>query len=150
MPAALASRAVDAIAIWEPHAQNALEAVGADSVTFQNGSAYAERFNLNTTTTVLADPAKRRALVALIRLLERAAEDTRKHPAEARRLASPLLSIPERTIAATWQHFKFPADLRPEVATVLDEVEPWAAASQNRPRRSRAQLAILLDRTLLP
>jgi len=54
MPAALASRAVDAVAIWEPHAQNALDALAADVVMFQDASAYTERFNLNTTSAVLA------------------------------------------------------------------------------------------------
>jgi len=145
MPAALASRAVDAVAIWEPHAQNAQSAVGADAITFQNGSAYIERFNLNTTTAVIADPAKRRALAALIRLLQRASEDVRKHPADARRVAAPQLSIPEHIIATTWRHFRFPANLRADLTGVLNQVEPWAAASQNRPPRSRSQLALLLQ-----
>lgn len=149
MPTALASRAVDAVAIWEPHAQIAIEALTADAVTFQDGAAYTERFNLNTTTAVLADPAKRRALVTLVKLLQRASEDTRKRPADARRFTSPILSIPERTMAAAWPHFRFPADLRAEVMTVLNQVEPWAAAAQDRPPRTSAQLAGLLDRTLL-
>ena len=145
MPTALASRAVDAVAIWEPHAQNSLAALGADVITFQDASAYTERFNLNTATTVLADPAKRRALAALIRRLQRASEDIRKHPAAAHRLASPPLSIPEATIAATWKQFRFAADLRPDVLTVMMQVEPWAAASQSRSPRSRSQLALLLE-----
>ena len=150
MPAALASRAVDAVAIWEPHAQNASEGLGADFVTFQDGSAYTERFSLNTTAAVLADPAKRRALVELVGMLQQASEDTRKRPADARRLASPILSIAERTMAAAWPHFRFPADLHAnELTTVLNQVEPWAAASQNRSPRSRMELALLLDGSVL-
>ena len=54
MPAALKRGDVDAVAIWEPHAQNSLEALGSDAVDLQNPSVYRERFNLNTTTKSLA------------------------------------------------------------------------------------------------
>lgn len=150
MPAALASGSVDAISIWEPHAHYAFARLGADAVTHQNGAAYTEHFNLNTTTAVLADPAKRQALSALLVLLRTASEDIRNRPTEARRLVSPLLSIPELVIAALWPQFSFPADLRLDVVEVMTEVEPWAALSQNRRARSREDLALLLDRSLLP
>ena len=67
MPAALKRGDIDAVAIWEPHAQNALEALGSDAVDLQDASVYRERFNLNTTTKVLRDPEKRRALVEFLR-----------------------------------------------------------------------------------
>src|SRR5437763_593261 len=48
MPAALVKRDIDAMAMWEPHAQNAISALGADAVVWQDPSIYRERFNLNT------------------------------------------------------------------------------------------------------
>jgi NitT/TauT family transport system substrate-binding protein len=65
MPAALKNRTVDAVAIWEPHAQNSLEALGSDFVVFEDPDVYTERFNLNTRSDVLANPTKRAALVRL-------------------------------------------------------------------------------------
>jgi hypothetical protein len=55
MPAALARGDVDGVSIWEPAAERSLQALGADAQVI-NGPAYRERFNLNTTTAVLADP----------------------------------------------------------------------------------------------
>src|SRR5262249_1746225 len=59
MPSALDKRSVDAVSIWEPHAQNSLRAIGNDAVILEDPAAYTERFNLNTRTDVLADSAKR-------------------------------------------------------------------------------------------
>ena len=64
MPAALEKRTVDAVSIWEPHAQHSLEMLGADAGVLEDPAPYTERFNLNTRTDVLSDPAKRRAMAA--------------------------------------------------------------------------------------
>ena len=61
MPAALKRGDVDAIAIWEPQANNSEQALGADAIVFQDRPVYRELFNLNTTAEVLADPARRSA-----------------------------------------------------------------------------------------
>jgi len=83
MPAALKRGDVDAVAIWEPHAQNSLEALGKDAIELKNPSVYSERFNLNTTTRVLRDPEKRRALVGFLGDLRRASGRTRSQPHQA-------------------------------------------------------------------
>ena len=41
MPAALENRTVDAVSIWEPHAENAFRAIGSDAVVFEDGSGCA-------------------------------------------------------------------------------------------------------------
>jgi len=65
MPAALAQGQADAMAMWEPHPQNAINLIGKDAIVMTDPRkaphAYFERFNLNTTTTVLNDPRRRAA-----------------------------------------------------------------------------------------
>jgi ABC-type nitrate/sulfonate/bicarbonate transport system substrate-binding protein len=149
MPAALKRGDVDAVAIWEPHAQNSLETLGSDAVDLQNASVYRERFNLNTTTKVLRDPAKRRALVELLRAVLRASDLARRQPAQARTLLAPFINTPEKTIEHAWNRFVFPANLPRDLPAVLGEVEIFVAAIQNRQPRPRAGLQPLIDASVL-
>jgi NitT/TauT family transport system substrate-binding protein len=149
MPAALKRGDVDAVAVWEPHAQNSLEALGSDAVDLQNASVYRERFNLNTTTKVLRDPDKRRALVGFLRAVMRASDLARRQPIQARALLAPFIGTPEGTIAHAWNRFSFNANLPGDLPEVLGNVEIFVAAVQYRQPRPRASLATLIDPSLL-
>ena len=52
MRAALQMHSVDSVSIWEPHAQNSLEALGKDAIIFEDPSVYTEHFNLNTRSEI--------------------------------------------------------------------------------------------------
>jgi len=149
MPAALKQGDVDAVAIWEPHAQNSLEALGSDAVDLQDASVYRERFNLNTTTKVLRDPDKRRALVEFLRAVTRASDLARRQPVQARMLLAPFINTPAATIEHVWNRFTFPANLPGDLPTFLGNVEIFVAAVQFRQPRMKAALIPLIDRSLL-
>jgi NitT/TauT family transport system substrate-binding protein len=146
MPAALKRNEVDAVAIWEPHAQNSLEALGSDAVILQNSSVYRERFNLNTTTRALTDSGKRRALVTFLRAVLRASERIRSQPDQARRSLAPFINAPEPTIEHVWNQFRFPGNLPDDLPAVIANVEIFVAAIQNRPVRPQGAL---IDGSLL-
>lgn len=149
MPAALARHTVDAVAIWEPHAENSQQALGKDNVILEDPAAYIERFNLNTRTDVLANPAKRQALVALVREIARASARLRSRPPDLIRSLAPKISLPDRTVMAVWPQFSFPASISEGLGAALDQVEPWVAAMQKRAPQSGNNLAALIDRTVL-
>jgi len=149
MPAALKRGDVDAVVIWEPHAQNSLEALGKDAIELKNPSVYSERFNLNTTTSVLRDPEKRRALVGFLGDVRRASGRARSQPHQAVTFLAPAINAPERTIQRVWRQFRFPASLPDDLPTVLAGVETFVAATQNRQPRSGAALTALIDASLL-
>lgn len=149
MPAALKRGDVDAIAMWEPHAQNSFEALGSDAVVLQNPSVYRERFNLNTTTKALRDPDKRRALVEVVRAALRASDRIRSQPAQARTTLAPFINTPAGTIERVWNQFRFPANLSSDLPEVLRNVEIFVAAVQNRQPRPRGALTPLIDASLL-
>jgi sulfonate transport system substrate-binding protein len=149
MPAALKRGEVDAVAIWEPHAQNSIEALGSDAVILQDSSVYRERFNLNTTTRVLQDPDKRRALVDFLHAVIRASERARRQPAATQMQLAPFINTPAATIARVWNQFRFPATLPRDLPTVLGNVEIFVAAAQYRQPRPRAALTPLIDESLL-
>jgi len=149
MPAALKRGDVDAVAIWEPHAQNSLEALGSDAVDFQNASVYRERFNLNTTTKVLRDSVKRRTLVEFLRTVRRASDLARRQPVQAGMLLTPFIHTPAATIEHVWNRFAFPANLPGDLPGVLSDVESFVAAVQHRQPRRRMDLASLIDASVL-
>ncbi len=72
MSDALARGDVDAISMWEPEPADALVQLGDDAVMLQDRSVYREVFNLHARATDLADPDKRRSIVAFVRAVARA------------------------------------------------------------------------------
>jgi NitT/TauT family transport system substrate-binding protein len=149
MPAALKRGDVDAISIWEPQAQNSQQTLGGDAVVFQDRSVYRELFDLNTTAEVLADPARRRALVAAVARIVSASEQVTRTPSAVWPLVTSKINVAEPTISAVWRHFRFAGALPPDLLDVMTEEERWVAAMQKRAPRTRQTLEGLIDRTVL-
>jgi len=149
MAGAMTRGDVDAVSGWEPGAHDAIAALGADAVVFQDRSVYRELFDLNTTTAVLTDPARRRALVDTVRAIVTASRQVTQQPAGVRPLLSSKINVPESTISTVWPHFTFAGGLPSDMLDVLTEEEQWVAAEQKRAPRGRAQLRTLIDETVL-
>jgi sulfonate transport system substrate-binding protein len=147
MPAALARGDIDAVSIWEPHAEKSIEALGSDALILQ-GPAYRERFNLNTTTAMIADPSRRAVLVNLLRSLIRTSHEVRDHPERMQPLIAAKLNLPTPLVSATWGLFHFPASISDDLLETMIEQEPWMAEKQNRAPRSRDAIAALIDASL--
>jgi len=149
MAGALAKGDVDAVSGWEPGAHDAIAALGPRGVTFQPPGLYRELFDLNTTTAVLNDPVRRRALVNSVRAMIAASTQVRMQPASVWPLLSSRINVPQATISDTWNHFRFSAWLPEDIVDVLVEEERWVAEVQKRSPRSRTQLAALVDESVL-
>lgn len=150
MPPALVRGQADAMAMWEPHPQNAIDALGQDAIVMTDPRkpphAYFERFNLNTTTAVLNDPARRAALVRAIRTIAEVSQELTAHPRKHWPALSQAVNAPVSVIEKAWPQFRFPARLDTEsLIAVLTDMEPWAAGVQKRAPRSRGELAAMLD-----
>ena len=149
MPAALKRGDVDAIAIWEPQAHNSEQTLGSDAVVFQDRSVYRELFDLNTTAEVLANPARRRALVGAVAGMVSASKQVVSAPPSVWPLVSSKINVSEPTIAAVWSHFRFAGELPPDLLDVMIEEERWVASVQKRQPRPREAIERLIDRTVL-
>ncbi len=149
MSGALGRREVDAIAMWEPESERAIDAAGADAVVLQDRSVYRELFNLQTTTRVLADPARRAELVALLRSLIAASAQLRDKPEPHWPLVSSKINVSEEMIRRSWPNLRYAGSMVPDLLDVLEEEEPWVAKERDRTPRSREQLAALIDASLL-
>lgn len=149
MAKALAERKVDAVAIWEPHADNAARALGADAVELSGAGLYRELFNLNSTAAALADPAKRARIVGFVRAVVAAAAAIKTDPDAAQALVAGTGGFTAEEVARSWPHLAFPASLPDDLIDVLVDEEKWLAAQERRPPRGREELAKLIDASVL-
>jgi len=149
MAAAVANRRADAISMWEPEAQNALEALGNDAIVFQDNEVYRELFSLYTTTDVLNDSKRRRELVEFVRALLTAVERVRTKSADVIPLVSKTIMQPQDKVARSWRYQSFPAAVPADLLDVLTAEDRWVAGVQQRKALSRDELARFIDRSVL-
>src|SRR5215472_6162126 len=148
MSIALKNREVDAVAIWEPESENAATALGPDAIVLQDRGVYRELFNLQSSTKVLNDMTRRRALVEFIRSLITASARLRDRPQEFWPLVSSKLNYTETVIAKSWPQLGYRGSIAEDLLDVMTEEERWVAKEKNRLPRSRDQLATFIDRSL--
>jgi NitT/TauT family transport system substrate-binding protein len=140
---------VDAVSIWEPEVENAALALGPDAVEFSGKGIYRELFNLNTTSEALADPARRAKIVAFVRAIVKAAADLRKDPRHAKELVAQASGYSPEVVERSWKHHAYIAAMPADMLDVLVAEEKWLAAQDKRTPRTRAELAKLIDASVL-
>jgi len=149
MSRALKEGRVDAVSMWEPESERAIAVAGSDAVVLQGRGVYRELFNLNTSAKVLADPAKRRAIVELLRSLITSSREIRERPRQYWPLIASKLNYTPEIVSKSWPNLRYAGGLAPDLLDVMTEEEVWVAKERNRTPRTRAQLASLVDRSLL-
>ena len=146
---AIIDRSVDVLAMWEPEMQSAVEALGDDAILFDQDPGYREIFNLNTTAGKLADPAKRAQIVAFVAATIAASRTLIRDPSEGIRLVGEASGYDPALVARSWRHHSFPGRISPDLLDILVEEEAWMAARAGRAPRGRAELATLIDTSVV-
>ena len=142
---ALVEKRVDAICIWEPASQAALDTLGADAIELKTPSVPVPYFNLNTTAAKLADPAKRRQMVELIRHLIRASHLVKEKPQIGCDWLAKATGFEPGVIARAFRYHDYTTCIVPDQLDVLCAQDAWIAEEQGRAPRACEQLATLLD-----
>ena len=62
---------------------------------------------------------------------------------------SSQLHYPEPLIVKSWPYLRYAGTLAEDLLDVMVEEERWVAKERNRTPRSREQLAVLIDRSLI-
>jgi NitT/TauT family transport system substrate-binding protein len=149
MAAAVVKGDADAISMWEPESQNAVDALGADAVTFQNTRIYREFFSVYSSTDVLGNPRRRGELVEFVRAIVASTADLQREPSRVFPLISRITKHPEAQIARSWEHHAFPLGIPADLVDIITEEEKWVAASQQRAPRTRAELERFIDLSVI-
>jgi len=149
MAAGVVMGAADAISMWEPEAELAVESLGPDAIVFQENARYRELFSLYTTTDVLGDRRRRRELVEFVRAVLVAVGDLKASPSDHFPLIARTIKQPVDRVARSWPHHAFPVAVPADMLDVMVEEERWVARKQGRQPRSRAALASTFDHSVL-
>jgi NitT/TauT family transport system substrate-binding protein len=149
MAAALAKGDADAISMWEPESQNAVEALGKDAVIFQNNRIYREFYSVYSTTDVMNDPKRRGELIEFVRATITATNQLKKDPKPYFPLISRVTRHPADQIERGWEHHAFPLNVPADMLDIITEEEKWVAAMQKRTPRTRTELSGFIDTSIL-
>ena len=140
---------LDAMTVWEPEIQRAQDVLGADAIEFQDRPVYRELFNLNTTAENLANPQMRAQIVSFVRSLIKASAHIRREPRDVWPLVAKSTGYDAALIQRVWHHEGYPGTLVSDMLDVLVDEEVWVAKERNRTPRTRAELATLIDASVL-
>lgn len=139
----------DAVAIWEPEAEDAIHDFGDDAIVFQDKSVYREIFNLYTTTDMLEDPASRNAIVTFVRAVIDATAALKENPEPYWPQVEEVIGYPVSDIRASWGEMDFPIHIVPDLLDVMVKEDVWVAQELGRAPRSREELAQFIDYSVL-
>ncbi len=146
---ALARGDADVIATFEPEPEVAVRKLGSDAIVLQNRKVYREAFNLHARAPDLADPEKRRAIVAFVRAMAQASKALKSDPQPYLPHISSVIGFSVEEIGWGWPETEFPVQIIPDMLDVLETEEVWLAKASNRAPRNRAELAKLIDRSVV-
>ncbi|KAH7377487.1 hypothetical protein BKA64DRAFT_632531 [Cadophora sp. MPI-SDFR-AT-0126] len=149
-PYILAHGTVDAVGMWEPTVELAAQALGgSNTIIFQDRSVYREVFNLHTTAEKLKDATTRKSIVAYVRALNQAEEVFRDTPDKVFSRVASTLNMNVTFLKAVWPIHSFNGTLAADLLDVMVEEDAWVAKVDRRSAISRADLATMIDVSVL-
>jgi NitT/TauT family transport system substrate-binding protein len=149
MAAALVKGDADAISMWEPESENAVQALGNDAVIFQNNRIYREFYSVYSTTDVMNHPRRRAQLVDFVRAINTTTNELKKNPKPYFGLISQVTKHPADQIERGWEHHAFPFSVPSDMLDIITEEEKWVAANQKRTPRTKQELQGFIDESIL-
>ena len=143
-----------AAAYWEPNMQQYAAAISdTDRIEFQKDAqgnyVYRELFDLHATAESLADPTKRRTIVGFVRSLITASAQIRTDPTTVYPLMTGPTGVSQAVLEQSFKYERYAGTLVSDALDQLTAEEVWHAKANNRTARSRADLAKLIDDTVV-
>lgn len=124
LAAALHRGAVDAVAIWEPVASNALSALGEEGLALPNPRAYTQHFGLIATQGTVA--SREASLLKLLRALVRAEQLIAEEPERAKLVLMTRLGYSTARAQAQLQEHDFRIRLDQALVSTMSSQSRWA------------------------
>ncbi len=148
-PTKLKDGSIDAFAMYEPEPENAMKVLGTDALEIPNGGVYYEHYDIETTAAALADPVKHAQIVAYTRELLKACKEASTSPDRMITLISQSSKYDEKLIHDVWKHHRFLCAIPADHLDVLEIEDQWLAKLEKRAARPRAELAKMLDSSIV-
>jgi sulfonate transport system substrate-binding protein len=149
MPPALQRGELDAVVLWEPQLQKAVNAIGDDAIVFCDPSVYREQFCLCSSQAKLEDVMLRKKIVAFVRALIAATQGLQREPQAAQQLVAEAANLDIETVRDSWPYLAYPATLSLQLPDALAQADAWQARHTGRDPHTRAALEKLIDGSVL-
>lgn len=149
MPQALRRGELDAVTVWEPQMQQTRLAVGDDAIEFCSPALYREIFSLCSTQAKLRDPALRPRIVSFVRAVMEATDELKRDPSRAQALVAQHAAVDIEIVRDAWPYLTYPGTLAVDVADALVPADAWVAKEKGRTGRSHAEMAKLVDASVV-
>ncbi len=128
MPAALESRSVDAISIFDPFAYIAEKRMGGNAITFKAPDIYSELYVLDARPEQIANQPE--IIEAILRGLVRGAEFIKNNPEESKQILQKYTKLDREIIDGVWNNFSFKPALTQELLDYWNEQAAWAKETE--------------------
>ena len=124
MPVALASKTVDAIAIFEPFAFFAEQKLGKDAITFKDDKIYSELYVLSAKREwVESNPE---IVEKILKALVKAGDFIEKNPEQAKAVLMKFTELDKAVVDGIWNNFVYKPVLNDLLPKYLNEEAKWA------------------------
>jgi NitT/TauT family transport system substrate-binding protein len=97
----------------------------------------------------LADPIKRRSIVAFVRAAAQATAALKDNPEAYWQHVSSITGFTTEEISWGWPEMEFPVRIVPDMLDVLEVEDVWVAQERKRAPRSREELARFIDASVV-
>jgi NitT/TauT family transport system substrate-binding protein len=131
MPAAIATRSVDAISIWQPHIFNAQRLLGAKARLLDTRDVYTESFNLVAMREYAQ--ANPRAIGKLLAALLEAESYLHKNKSQAQEIVTRIAGPNRPAVESSWGNFEYRIGLDRSLIDVLEAISRWRLETGNVP-----------------
>ncbi len=122
--AALEHRQVDAVAVFEPSAWLAMQALGADVLVLSSPRIYTTTFNLVADRRTVA--TRDDELVRVLRAIEHAERFIRRQPHEAQAVMKARLGLEQAFVDAAWKDVDYRLSLDQSLLSTMENQARWA------------------------
>lgn len=124
LPKALFDGRVDAIAVWQPHINNAQKLLAGKTFLLHSKNLYREDFYLVPNRNFIKNRPE--ALKKLLKAIDRAEAFIQENREEAIRIVSGRLKLERETVASFWNSYEFKMFLDQTILADLEAEARWA------------------------
>ena len=142
--------AIDAIGMWEPIVELAIQTAGREKVVvFQDKSVYREIYSLYSTRSKLEDPERRASIVEFVRGLVKMQKVFEGEPEKVFGNVAAASKVEEGVIRTVWKDHSWKGGLPGDLVDFLVEEDRYLARVENRAVMTKEEIERFVDSSVL-
>ena len=124
LPAALKNNEVDAISVWQPYSQKALQLLGDNAIELPSSEIYRTTFNFAVMKMFAKEHPE--ILQKFLRAIDRAAAFIGNDREKAQEIIAGSFNLDKNVVSAAWDDFVFTISLDQPLLVSWDNIARWA------------------------